>query len=148
MNFLQQKTANHCQSFLVSLCLIGMSVGQMPATLAEETSSDTISAINRAVNNSAEVNGAAVNLSQATGSTYPWTPEDLAQAAYEGHLEDEGIPGYETLATECLSELTMARDVLRAAVKAGMMPSRVMDDASYLEELRVSLSEATDVNCS
>jgi hypothetical protein len=143
MNASQQKTVGYGQSLLVSLCLMGLSFGQMPPTLAEETSSDT-----SFVTNSAAVNRAAVNLAQATGSTYPWTPEDLAQAAYEGHLEDEGIPGYETLATECLSELTMARDVLRAAVKAGMMPSRVMDDAGYLEELRVGLSEATDVTCS
>jgi hypothetical protein len=132
-----QKTARYGQFFLVSLCLVGVSSVQSAHTFAQEADSSTM----------AVVNGDGVEMAQSTDSTYPWTAQDLAQAAYEGHLDDEGIPGYQMLATECRSGLTTARDVLRAAVKAGMMPSKVMDDAGYLEQLRISLSEVVDVAC-
>jgi hypothetical protein len=84
-------------------------------------------------------------VSIAQNPAYAWTAEDVAQAAYEGHLQDEGIPGYTTLAEECRGGFTTGRDVLRAAVKAGWLPSRVMNDAGYLEQLRINLSEDLNV---
>lgn len=92
-----------------------------------------------------EPTGTSADASTSSSSSYPWTAEDLAQAAYEGHLSDEGIPGHQTLANECRSGFTTARDVLRAAIKGGMMPSRALNDAGYLEQLRVNLSEDLNV---
>lgn len=74
-------------------------------------------------------------------SSYPVSPADLADIAYRGSLDDEGIPGYSQLAIEWNDKFTTARDVLRAAVRAGMLPSRVMNDDGYQESLRVNLNE-------
>ncbi len=74
-------------------------------------------------------------------SSYPVSPTDLADIAYSGGLNDEGIPGYQELAVEYDGGITNARDVLRAAVKAGTLPSRVMQDDGYLESLRLDLEE-------
>ena len=76
-------------------------------------------------------------------SSYPISPADLADLAYRGALEDEGSPGYSGLATEWADEFTTARDILRAAVNAGILPSRVMDDDGYQENLRINISRWT-----
>jgi outer membrane usher protein FimD/PapC len=164
-------STRYFQTFLVSFFLMFLTFGQTPSAFAQEAESERFveegdaqfaAEIQRLEQGSEQPDSDAgltlyrnetapgsseiiADAGASTSSTYAWTAEDLAQAAYEGHLSDEGIPGYQTLANECRTGFTTARDVLRAAVKAGMMPSSVMNDAGYLNELRINLSEDLSV---
>lgn len=86
---------------------------------------------------------APLALAQATptaqSGSYLLSPDNLAEAAYRGALEDEGIPGYGDLQAEYNEGITNARDIIRAAVRSGLLPASALKDQRYLNDVDVQL---------
>lgn len=60
---------------------------------------------------------------------------DLAYLAYQGYLEDQGIPSYGALLNAISSGTITAQDVIQAAVKAHRLPEQMLSDRSYRHNL-------------
>lgn len=84
--------------------------------------------------------------SQPDSDTYSLSPFDLVESAYRGELEDNGIPGYGTLQAEYDEGITNARDIIRAAVRAGSLPSSALQDDRYLNDVEFQLRETLRSN--
>jgi hypothetical protein len=65
------------------------------------------------------------------------SPFDLAYLAYQGYLEDQGIPSSSALLNAISSKTITATDVMQAAVKANRLSEQMLSDQGY----RYSLDE-------
>lgn len=67
------------------------------------------------------------------------TPFQLANLAYEGGLQAQGIPSYVQLENALAQSEINAQKVVAAAVEAGYVSANTIDDGSYINALRMQL---------
>jgi|GEM_PF-1386722 len=64
---------------------------------------------------------------------------DLTYFAYQGNLENQGIPGYLELITSINAGQVEAEDLIEAAVDAGRLSTSAMDDETFEQEVETIL---------
>ncbi len=84
------------------------------------------------------------NLSSNSTSMDYLEPFNLVTFAYQGGLQQHGIPGGGTLVFETLNRNIMAKDVVKAAVNADKLPSQVLNDLNYLSAVNLELNALPD----
>lgn len=68
------------------------------------------------------------------------TPNDLANLAYQGYLNDQGIPGYSRLIFDFKSSRIQAKDIVQAAINTNRLPASTLTDRGYLNAVTLQLS--------
>lgn len=63
------------------------------------------------------------------------SPFNLAYLAYQGYLEDQGIPSSSALLNAIAFKTITAQDVIQAAVKANRLPEQMLSDRGYRHNL-------------
>ncbi|NJK61525.1 MAG: hypothetical protein HC921_01530 [Synechococcaceae cyanobacterium SM2_3_1] len=71
-------------------------------------------------------------------------PVNLVQLAYQGALEDQGIPKAATLLREVRFNQIRAEDVVMAGIQAGRLPASTLENQSYLQVVETELEELTN----
>jgi hypothetical protein len=71
-------------------------------------------------------------------------PVNLVQLAYQGALEDQGIPKAATLLRQVRFNQIKAEDVVMAGIDAGRIPASTLDNQSYLRVVQTELEELRD----
>jgi hypothetical protein len=102
------------------LSLILISAANMPTLRAETTA----------------YNPAASGKTQSYLST---TPVNLVSLAYQGYLQDQGIPSYNDLITAYHERQISAEDIVRSGVKAKRLPEQVLSDKGYINAVKAQL---------
>ncbi|MEH1943966.1 MAG: hypothetical protein V7L01_27620 [Nostoc sp.] len=64
------------------------------------------------------------------------TPFNLVSLAYQGGLEQEGIPSGGTLIFERQNRNIVAEDLVKAAVSANKLPPQILNDRNYLSAVK------------
>ncbi|QLE41868.1 hypothetical protein FD723_16540 [Nostoc sp. C052] len=86
---------------------------------------------------------AAINsntlLSNSTTDRY-LQPFNLVSLAYQGGLEQQGIPSAGTLIFERQNRKILAEDLVKAAVSANKLPPQFLNDQNYLSAVRSQLT--------
>jgi hypothetical protein len=59
------------------------------------------------------------------------SPFNLAYLAYQGYLENQGIPSADALINAIVFKTVTAQDVMQAAVKANRLPESTLNDRGY-----------------
>lgn len=67
-------------------------------------------------------------------------PFNVAFLAYQGYLQDQGIPSASDLVFEYQKGSLTANDVVQAAVKANRLPAEVLNDQGYLSAVETQLT--------
>ncbi|AFY33543.1 hypothetical protein [Calothrix sp. PCC 7507] len=67
-------------------------------------------------------------------------PFNVAFLAYQGYLQDQGIPSASALVFEYQKGSLTANDVVQAAVKANKLPAEVLNDQDYLSAVESQLT--------
>ncbi|MEH1924595.1 hypothetical protein [Nostoc sp.] len=120
---------------LINSALIFTSIAFVPgiagAQTATSNSSETI-AIN---SNNISTNSTAVSYLQ---------PLNLVTFAYQGGLQQHGIPSGEALVLGTQNRNILAKDVVQAAVNADKLPSQVLNDQNYLSAVNLELNVLPD----
>ena len=94
----------------------------------------------------------AVNAQVATDSTTrnnPYTqqldqqitPFDLVEGAYQGLLQEQGIPTYDTLISEYVEGKVTPEKIVRAAIQANRLQPTALQDKEYLNAVRAYLDD-------
>ncbi|MGF1481675.1 MAG: hypothetical protein ACFB4I_19685 [Cyanophyceae cyanobacterium] len=68
---------------------------------------------------------------------------NLVSSAYRGELEEQGIPGYLELTSEYELGTVEAEDIVQAAVEAGVLSPKALEDKAYLEAVEIQLESLT-----
>ncbi|WP_460200431.1 hypothetical protein [Scytonema sp. NUACC21] len=83
-------------------------------------------------------------LGNTSSSVTQIEPFNLVHLAYQGYLENQGIPSYGNLIMAYQVKQITAEDIVRSAVNSKMLPPQVMTDQEYknavntqLENLRI-----------
>ncbi len=63
------------------------------------------------------------------------SPFNLAYLAYQGYLEDQGIPSSSALLNAIASKTITAQDIIQAAVKAHQLPEQMLSNQGYRHNL-------------
>ncbi|MEH2157931.1 hypothetical protein [Nostoc sp.] len=74
-------------------------------------------------------------LSNSTTTSY-LQPFNLVSLAYQGGLEQQGIPSAGTLIFERQNRSILAEDLVKAAVRANKLPPQVLNDQNYLSAVK------------
>jgi hypothetical protein len=77
-------------------------------------------------------------------STNQFSPFNLAYLAYQGYLQDQGIPSNGALIDAIASRKITAQDLIQAAVKTHRLPEQVLNDQGYHHDLENQLKELTE----
>lgn len=80
-----------------------------------------------------------LNFSTANQSANQPNPFSLAYLAYQGYLEEQGIPSNGALSDAIASGTVTAQDLMQAAVKANRLPEKTLNDQSYRSALEAQL---------
>ena len=67
------------------------------------------------------------------------SPFDLAYLAYQGYLEDQGIPSNDQLLNAIALKTITAQEVIQAAVKAHRLPEQILSERGYRNNLEDQL---------
>ena len=67
-------------------------------------------------------------------------PFNLVSLAYQGGLEQQGIPSGGTLIFKHQNRNITAKDLVKAAVNANKLPTQVLNDQNYLSAVRVHMA--------
>jgi hypothetical protein len=59
-------------------------------------------------------------------------PSDLVTLAQRGYLKDQGIPGYQVLASQYVLGQVDAAKLVHAAINAKLLPASAANNAGYL----------------
>lgn len=70
-------------------------------------------------------------------------PFNLAYLAYQGFLEDQGIPSNGALIEAIASGRITAQDIIQSAVKANRLPEQILSDRGYRQNLETQLQGFT-----
>jgi hypothetical protein len=70
-------------------------------------------------------------------------PFNLAYLAYQGYLEDQGIPSAGALIDAIAVGTVTAQDLMQAAVKANRLPEKTLNDQGYRFALENQLQAFT-----
>ncbi|MEH2223265.1 hypothetical protein [Nostoc sp.] len=120
---------------LINFALIFASITLVPgiagAQTANTNSSETI-AVN---SNNLSINSTSANYLQ---------PFNLVTFAYQGGLQQHGIPSGGALVLKTLNRNILAKDLVKAAVNADKLPSQVLNDQNYLNAVNLELNVLPD----
>jgi len=75
-------------------------------------------------------------LSNSTTATSYLQPFNLVSLAYQGGLEQQGIPSGGTLIFERQNRNIVAEDLVKAAVSANKLPPQILNDQNYLSAVK------------
>ncbi|NMG08413.1 hypothetical protein DP117_16515 [Brasilonema sp. UFV-L1] len=67
------------------------------------------------------------------------TPFNLVNLAYQGQLQDQGIPSYQDLISAYQAKQISAEDIVRSAVQSKKLPSQLLSDKAYLNAVKTQL---------
>lgn len=68
------------------------------------------------------------------------SPFNLAYLAYQGYLEDQGIPSNGALSDAIATGKVTAQDLMQAAVKANRLPEQTLTNRGYRSALEAELN--------
>jgi hypothetical protein len=120
---------------LINSALIFASITLVPGIAGAQT----------ATNNSSETIAInSNNLSTSFTSVNYFQPFNLVTFAYQGGLKQHGIPSGETLVFETQNRNIIANDLVKAAVNADKLPSKVLNDQNYLSAVNLQLNALPD----
>ncbi|WP_392535373.1 hypothetical protein [Nostoc sp. C117] len=71
-------------------------------------------------------------------------PFNLVAFAYQGGLNQQGIPSGETLLVQTQSQKILALDLVKAAVNANRLSAQVLNDQDYLSAVKLQLDALPD----
>ncbi len=71
-------------------------------------------------------------------------PFNLVHRAYSGHFSQQGIPGFNGLATAYRSGQIEAEDLIQTAINRGRLSPDALDDAGYVNAVKFQLEKLRD----
>jgi hypothetical protein len=71
-------------------------------------------------------------------------PFNLVSFAYQGGLNQQGIPSGETLLIQTQSKNILALDVVKAAINANKLSPQILHDQDYLSAVKLQLDALPD----
>ncbi|MEH1837685.1 MAG: hypothetical protein V7L20_02715 [Nostoc sp.] len=95
-------------------------------------------------NKSSEIAINSNNLSRNSTSVSYLQPFNLVTFAYQGGLEQHGIPSGDALIFQTQNRNIIAKDLVKAAVNADQLPSQVLNDPNYLSAVNSQLNALPD----
>ncbi|MBN3889645.1 MAG: hypothetical protein HWQ43_10880 [Nostoc sp. JL31] len=120
---------------LINSALIFASITLVPGIAGAQTAT---------TNNSETIAVNSNNLSTSSTSTNYLQPVNLVTFAYQGGLQQHGIPSGEALVLKTLNKNIVAKDLVKAAVNADKLPSQVLNDPNYLSAVNLELNVLPD----
>ena len=79
-------------------------------------------------------------LSSNSTTTSYLQPFNLVSLAYQGGLEEQGIPSGGTLIFERQNRNIVAEDLVKAAISANKLPPQILNDQNYLDAVKSQLT--------
>lgn len=79
-------------------------------------------------------------LSSNSTTTSYLQPFNLVSLAYQGGLEEQGIPSGGTLIFERQNRNIVAEDLVKAAISANKLPPQILNDQNYLNAVKSQLT--------
>lgn len=113
------------RSISTLLTTLLFSAAILPAAGYAQTTGETQTSFNPHVTNSTSVNQVS--------------PFNLAFLAYQGYLEEQGIPSNGTLLDAIATGKITAQNLMQAAVKANRLPEQALSDRGYRSALEGEL---------
>ncbi|MDZ8086098.1 MAG: hypothetical protein RMY16_11125 [Nostoc sp. DedQUE12b] len=120
---------------LINSALILASITLVPGIAGAQTAT---------TNNSETIVFNSNNLSTNSTSVNYLQPLNLVTFAYQGGLQQHGIPSGEALVLKTLNRNIAAKDLVKAAVNANKLPSQVLNDQNYLSAVNLELNVLPD----
>ncbi|MBN3886606.1 MAG: hypothetical protein V7K64_30785 [Nostoc sp.] len=120
---------------LINSALLFASITLVPGIASAQTAT---------TNNSEAIVINSNNLSSNSTSVNYLQPLNLVTFAYQGGLQQHGIPSGGALVVETLKRNIIAKDVVKAAVNADKLPSQVLNDQNYLSAVNLQLNALPD----
>ncbi|MDZ7951067.1 hypothetical protein [Nostoc sp. DedQUE09] len=120
---------------LINSALILASITLVPGIAGAQTAT---------TNNSETIVFNSNNLSTNSTSANYLQPLNLVTFAYQGGLQQHGIPSGEALVLKTLNRNIAAKDLVKAAVNANKLPSQVLNDQNYLSAVNLELNVLPD----
>ncbi|MBE8965150.1 hypothetical protein IQ277_02515 [Nostocales cyanobacterium LEGE 12452] len=120
---------------LINSALILASITLVPEIAGAQTAT---------TNNSETIVFNSNNLSTNSTSANYLQPLNLVTFAYQGGLQQHGIPSGEALVLKTLNRNIAAKDLVKAAVNADKLPSQVLNDQNYLSAVNLELNVLPD----
>ncbi len=120
---------------LINSALIFASITLVPGIAGAQTAT---------INNSETIVINSSNLSSNSTSANYLQPFNLVGFAYQGGLQQHGIPSGGALVLETLNRNIIAKDLVKAAVNADKLPSQVLNDQNYLSAVNLELNALPD----
>ncbi|MEH1948237.1 MAG: hypothetical protein V7K77_14980 [Nostoc sp.] len=120
---------------LINSALIFASITLVPGIAGAQTAT---------TNNSETIAVNSNNLSTNSTSANYLQPLNLVTFAYQGGLQQHGIPSGEALVLKTLNRNILAKDLVKAAVNADKLPSQVLNDQNYLNAVNLELNGLPD----
>ncbi|MFW9260236.1 hypothetical protein [Nostoc sp. CALU 546] len=120
---------------LINSALIFASITLVPGIASAQTATTNTSETIVINSNNLSSNSTAVSYLQ---------PFNLVTFAYQGGLQQHGIPSGGELVFKTLNRNIIAKDVVKAAVNADKLPSQVLNDQSYLSAVNLELNALPD----
>jgi hypothetical protein len=71
-------------------------------------------------------------------------PFNLVHRAYSGHFSEQGVPGFNGLATAYQSGQIEAEDLVQTAIDQGRLSPDALDDAGYINAVDFQLQDLRD----
>jgi len=71
-------------------------------------------------------------------------PFNLVHRAYSGHFSEQGVPGFNGLATAYQSGQIEAEDLVQTAINQGRLSPDALDDAGYVNAVDFQLQDLRD----
>ncbi|MEM8808533.1 MAG: hypothetical protein AAGF01_21155 [Cyanobacteria bacterium P01_G01_bin.38] len=85
-----------------------------------------------------------VNISAARAEGFEASPFQLFNLAYEGYLEEVGIPSRARLERLYNYHDIFAEDIVAAGVEAGYIPDTTLEDGRYINAVRLQMQSLRD----
>ncbi|QKQ73212.1 hypothetical protein [Nostoc sp. TCL240-02] len=120
---------------VINSALIFASISLVPGIAVAQTTTNNNSETIAINSNNLPVNSITVNYLQ---------PFDLVTFAYQGGLKQHGIPSGEMLVFETQNRNIIANDLVKAAINADKLPSKVLNDQNYLSAVNLQLNALPD----
>ncbi|WP_375476226.1 hypothetical protein [uncultured Nostoc sp.] len=120
---------------LINSALIFASITLVPGIAGAQTAT---------INNSEKIAVNSNNLSTNSTSANYLQPSNLVAFAYQGGLQQHGIPSGEALILKTQNRNILAKDLVKAAVNADKLPSQVLNDQNYLSAVNSELNVLPD----
>ncbi|MBN4005432.1 hypothetical protein [Nostoc sp. LPT] len=120
---------------LINSALIFASITLVPGIAGAQTATTNNSETIAVNSNILSTNSTSANYLQ---------PLNLVTFAYQGGLQQHGIPSGEALILKTQNRNIIAKDLVKAAVNADKLPSQVLNDQNYLSAVNLELNVLPD----